>query len=226
MHDGQNLFDAATSFAGIEWKVDEAAQRLITQNAIEPVIIVGIYNTEQRTAEFTPPPPPGAQSGASASAQGDLYAKFVVEEVKPFIDRTYRTKPDRGSTSMAGSSMGGLISLHVLKKYPNVFGQVAVLTPHLRTVDRDVVAEFAKQDPSAWLKNTRLWIDMGDNPGDNYPGKTPIEDARALAKLLDDAGLSKGVDYSYVEIPGGEHNEPAWQGRVDQVLRFLYGRQR
>jgi predicted alpha/beta superfamily hydrolase len=216
MQDGQNLFDAATSFAGIEWKVDEAAQKLISENKIEPVIIVGIYNSEQRTPEFTPPGP-----SSSAAAQADVYAKFVVEQVKPFIDQTYRTKPDRASTSLAGSSMGGLISLYTLKSHPQTFGQLAILTPHLRTTDRDILAEWSKED-LAWLRNTRIWLDMGDKGGDNYPGKSPIDDARNLVKLFESAGLKKDIDFKYTEIPGGEHNEPAWQGRVDQVLMFLY----
>jgi predicted alpha/beta superfamily hydrolase len=218
MQDGQNLFDAATSFAGIEWKVDEAVQKLIGEGKIEPVIIVGIYNSEQRTLEFTPP---ASGESSSASARGDVYAKFVVEQVKPFIDRTYRTKLDRASTSLAGSSMGGLISLYTLKTYPQTFGQLAILTPHLRTSDRDILAEWSKQDPG-WLKDTRIWLDMGDKPEGNYPGTAPMDDARALVKLFDTAGLKKDIDYKYTEFPGGGHNEPAWQGRVDQVLSFLF----
>jgi predicted alpha/beta superfamily hydrolase len=216
MQDGQNLFDASTSFAGIEWKVDEAAQKLIGENKIEPVIIVGIYNSEQRTQEFTPPPEMISSLGAA-----DYYAKFVVEQVKPFIDRTYRTRPERASTSLAGSSMGGLISMYILKTHPQVFGQIALLTPHLRTADRDIVGEWSKQD-SSWLKNTRIWLDMGDKGGDNYPGSIPIADSRKLAALFDSAGLNKDIDYKYTEFPGGEHNETAWQSRIDQVLMFLY----
>jgi predicted alpha/beta superfamily hydrolase len=217
MQDGQNLFDAATSFAGIEWKVDEAAQKLISAGQIEPVIIVGVYNSEQRTNEFTPP-----ASSASASAQGQQYARFVVEQVKPFIDQTYRTRPDRASTSLAGSSMGGLISLYILKSYPQTFGKIALLTPHLRTADRDIVAELSRPDTN-WLKETRIWLDMGDKGGDNYPGPAPMDDARNLVRLCDAAGLKKDIDYKYTELPGGEHNEPAWQARIDQVLIFLYG---
>ncbi|HWP40565.1 MAG TPA: alpha/beta hydrolase-fold protein [Tepidisphaeraceae bacterium] len=220
MHDGQNLFDAATSFAGIEWKVDEAAQELIGQGRIEPLIIVGIYNSEQRTAEFTPPCP---DSTGGESERGLLYARFIVEEVKPFIDKTYRTKPDRKNTAMAGSSMGGMITLYIASSFPQVFGQAAVLTPHLRVGQRDIVKELSAGD-TQWMKNMRFWIDMGDNAGQNYPGANPVEDARALVQVLDKAGLRQGIDYQYVEIPGGEHNESAWQARIDQVLLFLFAR--
>jgi enterochelin esterase-like enzyme len=117
--------------------------------------------------------------------------------------------------------MGGLISLYIVKTHPQTFGQLALLTPHLRTTDRDVLGEWAKQDPS-WLKNTRIWLDMGERGGDNYPGPAPIADSRNLARLFGAAGLKKDTDYKYSEIPGGEHNETAWQGRIDQVLVFLY----
>ncbi|WP_428940737.1 alpha/beta hydrolase-fold protein [Fontivita pretiosa] len=221
MHDGQNLFDAATSFAGIEWKVDEAAQELIGEGRIEPLIIVGIYNSEQRTAEFTPPQPHSTAGGESE--RGLLYARFVIEEVKPFIDKTYRTRPDRKNTALAGSSMGGMITLYIAKTFPGVFGQVAVLTPHLRVGQRDIVQELSAGD-TQWIKGMRLWIDMGDRGEGNYPGTDPMGDARALVQVLQGAGLRTGIDYQYTEIPGGEHNESAWQARIDQVLLFLFAK--
>jgi enterochelin esterase-like enzyme len=111
MHDGQNLFDGATSFIpGQEWKVDETAQSLINAHKIEPLIVVGIYNTgKDRVNEYTPAQDPKYKAGGNA----DLYARMLVEELKPFIDRTYRTKPDAAHTGLGGSSLGGLVSLYL-----------------------------------------------------------------------------------------------------------------
>lgn len=236
MHDGQNLFDESTSFAGVEWRVDETMQRLIEAKQIQPAIVVGIYNGgDFRTGEFTPPPlaasapaskSPTQSTEPTAEARGDLYGRFVVEEVKPFIDRTYRTQPDKDHTTMAGSSMGGLISLWIVKQHPDVFGKAAVLSPWLRLNDKKLIDALG--DPS-WAKHVKLYIEMGDKPGHNYPGADPMADARELDKYLQAAGLKKtgmlDADYWYEELPGVAHDESAWQGRVEAVLRFLFSRQ-
>jgi predicted alpha/beta superfamily hydrolase len=211
MQDGQNLFDEQTSYAGVEWRLDEAAQRLIGDQQIRPVIIVGIYNTPDRTPEFTPPP----------AGRADKYADFIVEEVKPFIDKVYRTQPDRGNTAIGGSSMGGMVSLWTAKEHPQTFSHVAVLTPFLR-VEGKPLTDLLGSDAS-WLKGMRVWIDMSPSPKKYYPGDDPTGDARAFVKVLDGAGLKKDVDYKYVELDEGEHTEASWQTRADQVLMFLYG---
>ncbi|HJZ83033.1 MAG TPA: alpha/beta hydrolase-fold protein, partial [Pyrinomonadaceae bacterium] len=115
MHDGQNIFDGATSYIpGQEWRVDEVAQSLIAASRIEPLIIVGIYNAgRERVNEYTP----AQDAKYKAGGKADLYGRFLVEEVKPFIDRTYRTMPDSKHTGLGGSSLGGLISLYLGLKY-------------------------------------------------------------------------------------------------------------
>src|SRR5438270_7130098 len=119
MHDGQNLFDSATAFGGNEWRLDDTAEELIERGAIEPVIIVGIYNTgEQRIHEYTP-----TVDAKLGGGKADLYGKMIVNEVKPFIEKTYRTLPGGENTAMGGSSLGGLVTLHLGIKYPNVFGK-------------------------------------------------------------------------------------------------------
>jgi predicted alpha/beta superfamily hydrolase len=210
MQDGQNLFDGRTSYAGIEWKMDEAAQRLIESGQIKPAIIVGIYNSPDRTPEFTPPP----------TGRASDYAKFVVGEVKPFIDSHYRTMSDRANTAIGGSSMGGMVALWTARQHPDVFAQVAVLTPFLR-VNEKPLSDLLGSDVG-WLKGKRVWIDMGPSPRKYYPGDKPIEDAQAFVKVLS-AGLKGDVDYKYLELNEGEHTEASWQTRVDQVLLFLYG---
>lgn len=225
MQDGQNLFNEATSFNGIEWKVDETAEKLIKDNKIEPVIIVGVFNTEYRTAEFTTPALAGPDKSVFKPGDkplGDVYAKMFVEQIKPMIDEQYRTQPDAAHTAIAGSSMGALIDLEILKAYPQAFTKVALLTPHLRNKAKDIYSAIG--DDLSFLKGKKIWIDMGDKGGDNYPGADPMADAKAFVAKLESAGLKRDADFKYVELPGTEHNEPAWQGRVDQVLMYLYGK--
>jgi predicted alpha/beta superfamily hydrolase len=185
---------------------------------IEPVIIVGIYNSEQRAAEFTPK----ALSAAGSEGTGEVYGKFVVEGVKPFIDSMYRTNPDKQSTGIGGSSMGALIAVSIVKQYPDKFGKIALLTPHLWCNGKNIYA-MAGED-LGFMKAAKVWLDMGSAGGDNYPGKDPLADAQQFAKKLESAGLVKDKDLKYTEYPGGEHKESAWQTRCDQVLLWLYGK--
>ncbi len=222
MHDGQNIFDAATSFAGDEWQVDEAAERLIAEGQIEPIIIVGIYNNADRMAEYVPGPPVEGRGGG----KGDAYARFVVEEVKPLIDQTYRTDPAREKTGIAGSSLGGLISLHMARAYPQTFGRCAGVSPTLGWPDRGLLTRWGAGDQS-WMKKTRFWIDMGTAEGRPLPGASlpsSVLNARSLAALFEQAGLEAGRDFRYLEVAEGQHNEAAWADRIDQILLFLYGR--
>jgi enterochelin esterase-like enzyme len=216
MQDGQNLFDSSTAFAGVEWGVDETAQDLITQNKIQPVIIVGIYNSPDRTAEFTP----FDKTSTGADGRGALYGRFIVEEVKPFIDRTYRTIPDRAHTAIGGSSMGGLISLAVAHDHHDIFGSVAVLDPWLRDPLHTI---FETWQDNSWMKDTRFYADMGTSGGAQYPGATEVQDLGTLVQQFDSAGLKKGADYTSAVVDGAQHNESAWQKRVGDFLTFLYG---
>jgi len=217
MQDGQNLFDASTSFAGVEWRVDESAQDLITRGKIRPVIIVGIYNTPDRTAEFTP----FAKTPNGTPGRGDLYGRFIVEELKPMIDRTYRTLPDRADTSIGGASMGGMISLAVASEHPDLFGSVVVLDPWLRDSSHSLLTLWTNSD---WMRNMRFYVDMGTAGGVYYPGDTEVQDLDALVSQFHAAGLKRGTDLIAVIIKGGQHNESAWQPRVPDFLKFLYGR--
>jgi predicted alpha/beta superfamily hydrolase len=218
MQDGQNLFDAATSFAGIEWRMDEAAQNLISSKTIPPMIIVGIYNgMQQRADEFTPP----SMASGDEKAKGDDYAKFVVDEVKPFIDKTYRTEPDKSHTGIGGGSMGGLIALHVAKQSPQMFGQIVLFSPWLRIGDKKLIE--SDLGDGAFLKGTRVYVEMGSAGGTLYPSKDPIADAKEFDAFLQKAGLKADADYKYVDLPGLAHNEPAWATRVEPMLTWVYG---
>lgn len=215
MHDGQNLFDDATSFAG-EWHADEIAQGLIEQGKVQPIIMVGIENTWQRVMEYTP-------GGPSTPGKADLYAKMVVEEVKPFIDSTYRTKPDRDNTGVAGSSLGGLVSLYMLKTYPSLFGRCAALSPSLWWEEGQFIRDAAKD--CTWARDTRIWLDIGTAEHvDAQKAREVVVNCDALAEVLRASGLKPGRDYIWRPIEGADHNEQAWAERFDEVLIFLYSK--
>jgi predicted alpha/beta superfamily hydrolase len=127
LHDGQNLFDGATAFVpGQDWRVDDTAQELVIARVIEPLIIVGVYNTgEHRVDEYTPT----RDRNQGAGGEAGLYGRMLTEELKPFIDRTYRTLPDPVNTGLGGSSLGGLATLYLGLQHPDVFGKLAVLSP-------------------------------------------------------------------------------------------------
>jgi predicted alpha/beta superfamily hydrolase len=220
MHDGQNLFDRATAFGGHEWEMDETAEALISAGKIQPLIIVGIYNTGARMTEYTPV---GATPAAGRS--GDDYERFVIDELKPFIDQTYRTRPGRTDTAVAGSSLGGLMSLEMAMRHPDTFGKAGVVSPSLFWNNGQLIQEAAEHARRGELKGERLWIDIGTNEQPIPPGGSvspAVQNTRQLVAEFQRAGLAEGVNYTYVEVPGGEHNEMWWARRMDRMLMFLF----
>jgi predicted alpha/beta superfamily hydrolase len=217
MQDGQNCFDPATSYAG-EWHADEIADQLIRGGKIKPIIIVAVANMgSERMNEYTPT----KDAVQNRGGQGEKYAQFLITEVKPFIDRTYRTMPDRASTAVGGSSLGGLISLYLGFKHGDVFGEVAAVSPSLQWSDRKLLKEI-EADPSK-MKDERIWIDIGTAEGSAEDAGASVANARALAKALTHGGGMDATNLKYLEVPGGQHNEAAWSARFDQVLVFLFG---
>lgn len=210
LHDGQNLFDGATSFIhGQEWRVDETAERLIQSGKIEPLIIVGIYNTgATRLDEYTP-----TRDKRGRGGKGELYGKLLTDELKPFIDRNYRTRTDAASTALGGSSLGGLISLWVGLKRPDIYGKLAVLSPSVWWDERAILKAVVKKLP------VKLWLDIGTSEGD-----TAVHDTRLLRDALKDKGWKEGNDLTYQEFESAQHNEASWAARFDQVLLFLFPR--
>ena len=197
VHDGQNLFDGATSFIpGQEWRLDETAERLIAGGKIEPLIVVGVYNTKERIDEYTPAPDAKYKMGGKA----DLYGRMLVEELKPFIDSQYRTKHDAKHTGLMGSSLGGLASLYLALKYPKVFGCAGVVSPS-------------------------VWFAIGTKEGRTLEEvQQSVADARLLRDALIRKGWRVGKDLKYFEAEGAEHNEAAWAARVEAILAFLFPR--
>lgn len=212
LHDGQNLFEGATAFVpGQDWRINETAQTLVRAGEVEPLIIVGVYNTgEHRIDEYTPTRDRKQRAGGEA----DLYGKMVTEELKPFIDRTYRTVPDPVNTGLGGSSLGGLVTLYLGLQHPDVFGKLAVLSPSVWWDNRVILKLVRLTDPKPRLL---IWLDIGTREGG-----TTVRDARALRDELLRSGWVLGSDLQYAEIPEAGHNEAAWAERVGPFLRYLF----
>jgi predicted alpha/beta superfamily hydrolase len=206
MHDGQNIIDPATSFTQIDWGVDETADSLIKNKLIEEIIIVGIYNTVYRSAEY------------ADTDTGRAYARFVVNSLKPFIDSTYRTIPDAENTAIIGSSSGGLSAFLFAWWYPEVFSKAgcfssAFLSKHKKIVD-EVEAYTGPKKP------IRFYIDVG-GIGLEQRLKPGSDD---MAAALRKKGYIDGKDLEYFYDPMAEHNEKAWAARVWRPLIFFFGR--
>jgi predicted alpha/beta superfamily hydrolase len=216
LQDGQNIFDAATSFAGVEWGVDETAQRLIRKNLIEPLIIVAIANTgDDRIHEYAP-----TRGVIDASAKRKKrsrglarhYGRFLIEELKPYIDQRYRTKGEAEFTGLGGSSLGGLLTLSLGLWFPNVFTKLIVMSPSVWWDYQAIVKMVEQLDEKLPLK---IWLDTGTlEPG--WEGARPLRDA------LVEQGWRLYDDLQYMEVEGADHSEGAWATRVDPALRFLF----
>ena len=211
MHDGQNLFDGATSFVpGMDWHVGHTADDFILTGAVQPLIIVGIYNVGKvRISEYTPTKAPRLGGG-----RADRYAKFLIQEVMPFIHQEYRALPDPRLTGMGGSSLGGLLSLYLGLKHPQIFGRLAALSPSVWWNQR-VIHRFAAAAPVE--PRPRIWLDIGTKEGPRI-----VPDVEQFRDILLQKGWRLGKDLSYQRIEGAEHNEAAWAQRVGPFLQFLY----
>ncbi len=212
LQDGQNAFDGATAFlAGKEWEVDETVERLSTEGRIEPLIVVAVDNGGDRRAfEYLPTRDRRVGDGGGAAP----YTRMLVEELKPWVDRTYRTRPDRESTGIGGSSFGGVLALHAGLTHPEVFSRIAALSTSAWVDDRFLV-RFV--DALSAKPETRVWTDIGTREG-----SSAVSDARALRDALVRKGWREGEDLRHVEAEGAVHDETAWAKRMPEVLEFLF----
>jgi predicted alpha/beta superfamily hydrolase len=213
MHDGQNLFEPETSFRkGEYWRIGETAAALIDEGRLDPIIIVGVYNTgDHRADEYTP-----TRDAKLGGGHAGDYGRMIVEELKPMIDRTYRTRTDRESTAMAGSSLGGLLTLYLGFTHPAVFGRIAALSPSVWW-DKRAVLKTIRQARSK--PRLRIWTDMG-----TAEGRRGLEDARLLKAALIGLGFKQGQDFHYAEYEGATHSEQSWAERAPQMLQWLFPR--
>lgn len=204
MQDGQNLSDPAIAFGGNTWRLDEGLPWLAARG-IEP-IVVGLHNTQARLAEYSP-----FSDARHGGGDGDRYARFLIDTVKPRIDTAYRTRREREATVIAGSSMGGLIALYLYFRRPSPFGAAAVMSPSIWFSGRQILTFVDGARPT----RGRIYLDVG-----TAEGAGTLRNTRALNRLLRRKGYRKD-SLRYVEAEGHQHREPDWAWRLPQALEFL-----
>lgn len=213
MHDGQNLFDPRAAFGGVAWSADDAMNGGAEDATIREAIIVGVENTADRIAEYTP-----TRDATYGGGNGDAYLRMLIDEVKPMIDRTYRTLPDRANTALVGSSLGGLISSYAGVRRADVFGLIGSMSPSTWWNDGVILREVATT-PMRAARPLRVYVDSG-NAGDSMDGVTQT---RELAATYRSVGYAEGTTLHYVVQDGGQHSERYWAQRLPGALAFLLG---
>jgi len=235
MHDGQMLFDSTQTWNKKEWQADEVFSRLITEKKTAPFIVVGIWNTPDRITEYFPNKifealEPGLQKqisekyGNGKTANGNNYLKFIVKELKPFIDKNYNTLPEMKNTVIAGSSMGGLISVYAIAEYPDIFGKAAsISTAWLSFIEPNyampaaIFQYLANNLPLA--SEHKIYMDYGTGESDkNYELTQSFIDLIAKGKGYNDS------NYKSMVFEKAVHDEVAWSKRLDIPFTFLLGK--
>lgn len=224
VHDGQNVLDPVTAFTGVHWRVPEALEQLMDGGAVRGAIVVAIWHTRRRSVEYLPklqctrkPPVDGQLPRFEDNPVSDAYLRFCVEELKPFVDASYRTLSGAGYAYMMGSSRGALISLYGACKYPDVFGGAACLSTHWPASRGASLSYLAQAVPAAGQH--RFYFDYGSRTLDSAYG--PYQKRMDQAML--DRGYRHGHDWVTRYYPGAEHSEAAWAARVSVPLSFLLG---
>jgi predicted alpha/beta superfamily hydrolase len=226
MHDGQNLFDASTSkYSHTDWGMDETITRLLSESKIRPTIVVGMWSTEKRTLEYMPqklPDTPAYKEMLSILKRempGDIcsdnYLRFIVEEVKPFVDTHYRTFADQQNTFIMGSSMGGLISMYALCEYPQVFCGAGCVSTHF-PIGRGVTLKYL-QDHLPNPTNHLFYFDYGTKTLDKNYEKYQLK----ADKILQQHGFISDVNWMTRKYEGHCHSETDWRKRVHIPLEFM-----
>jgi predicted alpha/beta superfamily hydrolase len=213
MQDGQNLFDGSTSFIpGRTWEMREHADAGIEAGEVEPLIIVGIYNTgDRRLAEYTPERDWRMGGGEAAD-----YGQMLTRDLMPWIASQYRVQTQRESTGLGGSSLGGLVTLYLGLRHAERFGKLAVLSPSVWWNNKSILGYLNERAPEIW-ERPRVWLDVGDREG-----RRALSDAELLNKRLKANGWVPGQTLHFERIQGGTHDEAAWARRVLPALEFLF----
>lgn len=207
MHDAQNLFDAATSFGGVEWGIDETIDKQVGDGAMDEIIVVGLDNTSDRMNEYTPCCDPQYGGGKL-----NLYESFILNTVKPYIDQNYRTLVAKKNTGIMGSSLGGLASFYVARRNPTVFSKSAAMSSSFWWNDQYMVKVVVAA--------------LGKVPGKYYldagTSSDGLLDTTAMCDALVADGYAQGVDMNCYVAQGGSHNEASWAARVARPLKYLF----
>ncbi len=201
LHDGQNVFDPSTSYLGVDWQLDETVTKLIEEEKIKEIIMVGINCTDDRTSEFSP------------KQNGEKYSRFLIDTVKPFIDSTYHTLTDPGSTAVMGSSMGGIISFHLAWEYPDIFSMAGCLSPAFLVDNKEIVKRTKKPKHQESIKLVILNGSVG----------LEAELQPAITDMVDVLKSNSFKNLIYKIFEGAEHNEAAWAKQVEIPLVYFFG---
>jgi predicted alpha/beta superfamily hydrolase len=215
LNDGQNLFDPTTAFAGVHWQVGETAARLIAEQKIPPLIIVGIDNTKIRACEYIPY---RSLDPRVLKPKGKCYPDFLQREVMPLIEDHYSVFKGAENTGLGGSSLGGLIGLYTHLAAPGVFGRLLIESPSLPVGNRKILKESRR------IRNwpARTYLGMGTRETGNVEKDAKIVgDVRELESILRDAGLDEQRLMVRID-EGAPHSESAWAARFPEALEFLY----
>lgn len=208
MHDGQNLFDPATAFGGNEWRVDENADGLIAGGNMDEVIVVGIYSAgANRLYEYTPCCDPSYGGGGV-----DLYERFIIDTVKPFVDGSYRTLPSKDNTALMGSSLGGLASFYITRRNPSVFGKAGGMSSSFWWNNQALTQEV---EVATNKVPVLYYIDAGTN-------NDGLNETKRMRDALTDDGYVQGNDLYYYLAQGASHNEIYWSARLYIPLQYLF----
>jgi predicted alpha/beta superfamily hydrolase len=220
LNDGQNLFESATSFTGIEWQVDETADRMIREGTVPPMIVVGIDNaSKDRIREYMPH---RSLHPVMVRTQGNRYPDFLIKEVMPFVARNYRVATGPENTGLGGSSLGALISLYTSAMRPNVFGRLLLESPSLWASNRQMIRQ--SRGIKHWPE--RIFLATGTaEAGRPDRDQSMVEDVRELAAIFRRAGVDDRRLELFID-EGASHHESAWARRFPEALAFLFGKLR
>jgi predicted alpha/beta superfamily hydrolase len=219
LNDGQNLFEAATSFTGVEWQVDETGDRLIREGVIPPMIFVGMDNAaRERIREYMPH---RSLHPMTLRAHGTRYPSFLFKEVIPFMARNYRVASGPENTGLGGSSLGALIALYTAAVRPGVIGRLLLESPALWASNRQIIRQ--SRGVKRWPE--RVFLATGTaEAGRKDKDQSVVDDVRELAAILWRAGLDD-TRLRLVIDGGATHDESAWARRFPDALAFLFGKQ-
>lgn len=217
LNDGQNLFEASLAFGGVEWQVDETADRLIREGAVPPMIIVGVDNTgKDRIREYMPH---RSMNPVMLRVVGKYYPDFLMKEVMPFVEEAYRVATNPENTGLGGSSLGALIALYTAMVRPGVFGRLLIESPSLWASNRQLIKDSRKV--KVWPE--RIYLGVGTaEAGNAERDRTVVDDVRELAAILRRTVFSENRLRLVIKDEAG-HNEAAWAQRFPEALQFLFG---
>jgi predicted alpha/beta superfamily hydrolase len=220
LNDGQNLFEPATSFNGVEWQVDETADRLIREQVIAPMIIVGIDNTgKDRLREYMPH---RSFQPMMLRVQGTRYPSFLIKEVMPFVERHYRVASGPRTTGLGGSSLGALIALYTVAVSPGIFGRLLLESPSLWAANRQIIRQ--SRTVRRWPE--RVFLATGSaEAGREDRDRSMVDDVQELAAILQRGGLD-ACHLRLVVEQGASHHESEWAQRFPDALSFLFAEDR